>query len=200
MFACLSLNFLPSPRNASFSASTFLSSPFLPVDSDAFVHGIRIMYITGEEAAISETLVAGRGEARVLISLRKVVAWIIKTRWKHASFFRLICIRSGQGDVGKDLGTPPPLVFLRLYRWIQKYPALLLSRRNVNRWERLFYNDEDFCDNYIFENFGNMFVNRVWDVFWKFRNLELEFRMVIIVQALLTWFLKRIRITNYRWG
>lgn len=108
MFACLSLNFLPSPRNASFSASTFLSSPFLPVDSDAFVHGIRIMYITGEEAAISETLVAGRGEARVLISLRKVVAWIIKTRWKHASFFRLICIRSGQGDVGKDLGTPSP--------------------------------------------------------------------------------------------
>lgn len=104
----LSLNFLPSPRNASFSASTFLSSPFLPVDSDAFLHGIRIMYITGEEAAISETLVAGRGEARVLISLRKVVAWIIKTRWKHASFFRLICIRSGQGDVGKDLGTPSP--------------------------------------------------------------------------------------------
>lgn len=104
----LSLNFLPSPRNASFSASTFLSSPFLPVDSDAFLHGIRIMYITGEEAAISETLVAGSGEARVLISLRKVVAWIIKTRWKHASFFRLICIRSGQGDVGKDLGTPSP--------------------------------------------------------------------------------------------
>ena len=42
----------------------------------------------------------------------------------------------------------------------------------------------DFRDNYIFENFENTFVNRVWDVFLEISNLELEFRMVIIVQTL----------------
>lgn len=43
----------------------------------------------------------------------------------------------------------------------------------------------DFRDNYIFENFGNMFVNLVLDVFGNFEIwMELEFRMVIIVQAL----------------
>lgn len=99
---------------------------------------------------------SGLGEARVLISLRKVVAWIIKTRWKHASFFRLICIRSGQGDVGEDLGATPPLCVSALYSWIQKHRALLLfiCRKSVRKialqWRA---EDVKVFEKFLFENF-----------------------------------------------